>query len=224
MQQRELGLSIDAILDSDPELQRCLAQLLKTAPELFQSNSTQILREAEHQRSFAIQSPRHQSPRHQGYLLTVIYDLLIAEASQAHIIDWKTYPRPRSQQELIKNWQTRLYLYTLVETGNYSPEQVSMTYWFVRSKQHQPPESLQFFYNHQWHQQNHQDLNQLLDKLEQHLSTYDQGQDLQQVSLSQGYCKTCQFAVRCQRTEASLTSPTASDSLPDFARIKEVPI
>jgi ATP-dependent exoDNAse (exonuclease V) beta subunit len=59
-------------------------------------------------------------------LLTVIYDLLIEAEDNAQILDWKTYPQPKEQNRLAKDWQTRLYLYVLAETSDYLPEQISM--------------------------------------------------------------------------------------------------
>ncbi|MGL5083598.1 MAG: PD-(D/E)XK nuclease family protein [Microcoleaceae cyanobacterium] len=225
IQQRELGLPIDLILETNPELQQCLNQFIKAAPEIFNADfesetqwQTQIFREPEHQRSL----------KFQNYLLTVIYDLLIAEVDQAKIFDWKTYPRPRTPQDqkyLAQNWQTRLYLYTLVETSDYSPEQISMTYWFIPPKPNYFPESLKFFYTVQHHQKTHEDLVELLQRLEQYLADYERGQAFPQVSLTQGLCQSCQFASRCQRTsESEDLTPSSLNSLPDFARIKEVPI
>ena len=97
-------------------------------------------------------------------MLGIIYDLLIAQSDRATIIDWKTYPKPQTKKKLAQNWQTRLYLYILAETSPYLPEQLSMTYWFVKLPT--KPKHHTFFYNQQLHQQTERDLNQLLTKLD----------------------------------------------------------
>ena len=139
MQQRELGLPIAFITEPDTEIQRCLVAFVNSAPELFtpSENDDKTFRQAEHVRTLIFQE----------YLFTVIYDLLIAEPNQAQILDWKTYPGPQKTQWIAQSWQTRLYLYVLVETSDYSPEQVSMTYWFVQLQGEEPPQSLTFTYN-----------------------------------------------------------------------------
>jgi PD-(D/E)XK nuclease superfamily len=160
MQQRELGLPIEPLLKEDSELDRCLKALIQAAPELLTNNATQK-REAEHSRTV----------RFGNYLLTVIYDLLIVEEHQGKIIDWKTYLKPRKRNKLAENWQTRLYLYVLAKTSNYLPEQLSMTYWFVRLPD--KPQSQTFFYNEQMYHDTEKDLKELLSKLDQWLESND---------------------------------------------------
>lgn len=160
MQQRELGLPIESLLAENNELDSSLKALVSAAPELFQANSDSF-REAEHVLTLA----------HGHYLLTVIYDLLVAESDRAQIIDWKTYPLPQDRAKIAHNWQTRLYLYLLAETSEYEPEQISMTYWFVKLP-HQP-ESHTFSYSSGQHQKTAQDLQGLLDKLDSWLHEAD---------------------------------------------------
>ena len=153
MQQRELGLPIEPLLAKDRELEQSLQALLQAAPHILDHSKYQW-REAEHSRTLNFGN----------YLLTVIYDLLIADDHQAQIIDWKTYLKPQNKSKLARNWQTRLYLYTLVETSQYLPEQISMTYWFVKLPN--KPESQTFPYNIQQHQQTTEDLHNLLTNLD----------------------------------------------------------
>ena len=153
MQQRELGLPIESLLKKDKELAQSLEALLEAAPDIL-DQSNYRWREAEHSRTLNFGN----------YLLTVIYDLLIADDHQAQIIDWKTYLKPENKSKLARNWQTRLYLYTLVETSEYLPEQVSLTYWFVKLPQ--KPEKQSFNYDSQQHQQTTEDLNKLLTNLD----------------------------------------------------------
>ncbi len=153
MQQRELGLPIDSLLQKDEELDRSLQALLQAAPNILDHSNNQW-REAEHSRTLNFGN----------YLLTVIYDLLVADDHKAQIIDWKTYLKPQNKSKLARNWQTRLYLYTLVETSEYLPEQISMTYWFVKLPN--KPESHVFTYDSQQHQQTAKDLHNLLTNLD----------------------------------------------------------
>ncbi len=160
MQQRELGLSVDNFVEHDAELQRSLNALVETVPEL-QTSALDQWREAEHHRSLPVKN----------YLLTVIYDLLITTPQQAQILDWKTYLQPQNPNKLIQHWQTKLYLYVLAETTDYLPEQLSMTYWFVKLPTQ--PQCLTITYSRKQHQENHQQLENLLTKLEHWLINYE---------------------------------------------------
>ncbi|MFN7852939.1 MAG: PD-(D/E)XK nuclease family protein, partial [Dolichospermum sp.] len=104
MQQREMGLPINNLLQADPQLQNWMTDFSKIAPEIFITNiDNQTFRESEHYRTLQIED----------YLLTVIYDLLIADQNKAQILDWKTYPQLPERENLGENWQTRLYMYVL---------------------------------------------------------------------------------------------------------------
>jgi hypothetical protein len=221
MQQRELGLPIEFIIQQDPELGRCVAAFIHTAPELFANseNSDRIFRQAEHPRTLIFQD----------YLFTVIYDLLIAEPNAAQILDWKTYPRPQKSKWIAESWQTRLYLYVLVETSDYSPEQVSMTYWFVQLQGEEPPQKLTFYYNQTEHDRTKQDLTHLLQQLTDWRQLYTEaGEFLPQVEISSNLCDSCQFATRCNRTQDTkslspdLLAETPTDWLPNLAIIDEI--
>jgi hypothetical protein len=189
MQQRELGLSIGPV-SSDSEMyqfQLCVDALMSTASELSQPA---LFRESEHRRSL----------QWQGYLLTVIYDLVILRETAAQILDWKTYPRPLKAQRLAQGWQTRLYLFVLAETSQYAPEQISMTYWFVQPDLPAPrPQPLRFAYSLQHHQQTQQELTQQLTQLTQWLDAYQAGEPLPQIPEAAKACQSCSFAIRCQR-------------------------
>ncbi len=217
MQQRELGLPIDSLIAENSELSQNLSALLQAAPELFNHNSNeQTFREAEHQRTVDFQD----------HLLIGVYDLFITDAKTAQIIDWKTYPRPQKPDRLIKNWQTRIYLYLLVESSDYLPEQVSMTYWFVKGNQNSEPQFFRLDYNEKQHQQTQQDLRQLITQLEDNLQRYYQGEPFPQVNLSKGECKFCSFAPRCQRLQETDDQfwEFNVNQLPNLAKIEEIPI
>ncbi|NES72973.1 MAG: PD-(D/E)XK nuclease family protein, partial [Okeania sp. SIO2D1] len=117
----------------------------------------------------------------------------------AQIFDWKTYSFPQNQAQLAQNWQTRLYLYTLVETSKYLPEAVSMTYWFIEPKSQKLPAKLTFSYNQQAHKKTERDLKQILYRLNDWLKTYQEnGKEFPQVQQIES-CHSCQFINRCQR-------------------------
>ncbi|MBE9047905.1 PD-(D/E)XK nuclease family protein [Pleurocapsales cyanobacterium LEGE 10410] len=179
MQQRELTLPIESLLATDSELDSSLKALIQAAPEL--EPNPDIWREAEHCRTLGFGN----------FLFTVIYDLLIAGTNSAIILDWKTYRQPPRFKDLANNWQTRLYLYVLAETSEYTPEQIQMTYWFVKSG---TPRSQTFNYTQQQHQQTEQELTILLADLETWLQDYQQSQtDLPHRSHCQQKCPYRQF-------------------------------
>ncbi|BBA79892.1 hypothetical protein RGRSB_1465 [cyanobacterium endosymbiont of Rhopalodia gibberula] len=161
MQQNELGLPIELLVAQDKQMQNSLNALINAVPNL-RHPSKNSWKEAEHCRNFEFK----------GYLLTVIYDLLIAEPEKAEILDWKTYLKPENPEKLANHWQTRLYLYVLVETSNYSPEDISLTYWFVKLPT--KPQSLTFFYDRDKHKKNYEDLTILLNQLNNWLNEYTQ--------------------------------------------------
>ncbi len=160
MQQQELGLPIASLLEFDEQLQHSIQALRSAVPELGQADA-KIWREAEHCRTLSFS---------EEYLLTVIYDLLIADDKNAQILDWKTYLQPQNQDKLATHWQTRLYLYVLAETSDYKPEEISMTYWFVKLPTQ--PQSLTFIYSRQQHEETRQDLSYLLTQLRSWLDSY----------------------------------------------------
>ncbi|PSN14293.1 PD-(D/E)XK nuclease family protein [filamentous cyanobacterium CCT1] len=213
MQQRELGLPIEGFLREDAALDTAVQGLLAAAPELFAAQGDRF-RQSEHRRTLAFN----------GYLLTAIYDLLLLEPNRGQIIDWKTYQHPPKQAQLAKHWQTRLYLYLLVETSDLAPEQVSMTYWFVAppnaAAHAEPPSSIAIAYSEAEHQRTEADLRRLTDQLTVLLTP---GGDLPQVNPEQGHCADCSYAVRCQRW-AERFGIGGGTVLPAIADIAEVPL
>ena len=161
MQQHFLELPLDSILDMDQQLKKIVQSLLKSVNEQHHLNS-QSWTEAEHSRSL----------EKGNYLLTAIYDLLIINENQAQILDWKTYLKPQNKKKLENNWQTRLYLYLLTETSDYLPEQISMTYWFVKIPHE--PQYLTFEYNQHLHHKTTVELENLLTNLDNYLLEFNQ--------------------------------------------------
>ena len=192
MQQRELGLPIDDFLGKNEELNKAINALIKATPEIWLPDS-EIWREAEHYRTLNFGN----------YLLVVIYDLLVINNGKAQIFDWKTYLQPENPAKLAQNWQTRLYQYVLAETTELAPEDISLTYWFVKLPHE--PQSVTFKYNLSLHEKTKQDLANYFQDLDDWLENYLQNQeDFPQVPASQGKCKHCSFAYRCERTKDSL--------------------
>lgn len=212
MQQRELGLPIASLVQEDAQLQRWMTAFASAAPEILANNTNNQFRESEHCRTLQVQD----------YLLTVIYDLLIADDRSAQILDWKTYPKPQNRSWLEINWQTLLYPYILAETSDYLPEQISMTYWFVQSEQ---PQSLKFTYNNTQHQKTQAKLHELLNKLTYWLQRYEQRQPFPQVAVGSKLCDSCQFVTRCDRNhDSDLFLAAASTDILNIATIQEVAI
>ncbi|WP_346290018.1 PD-(D/E)XK nuclease family protein [Sphaerothrix gracilis] len=209
MQQRELGLPI-AALTAEPELQESLDQLTKAAPELFVTEP-ETFRQSEHRRTLEFA----------GYLLTVIYDLLILQPHRGQIIDWKTYLQPRDRQTLAQDWQTRLYPYVLAETTTLAPSQISITYWFVRHRDRHnqlQPQQQTFHYSQQQHEQIRHELDRLTSRLSQWRS---QSATLPKVDLAKGICASCPFAIRCRRHWSRLSSSEPL-TIPALTEIDEV--
>jgi hypothetical protein len=221
MQQRELGLPIDSLMAEDRQMQRCVSSLLAAVPEIVAPVADDSSwRQSEHRRTCSVQ----------GYPITVIYDLLMLEADQARILDWKTYPRPPQQRWLARNWQTRLYPFVLAETSQYLPEQISLTYWFVQdqaeaqfdSSQSLLPQSLTFAYNATLHEQTRQELTQLLKQLTHWLEQYQQGEPFPQVSEAVERCEDCQFSGRCDRHPTESENALTTDWFTNIDQIDEV--
>ncbi len=252
VQQWQLGLPVLPLAESDRQLQQWFTDFVAAAPDILgpdilaperqDANST-TTRQSEHARTLAFE----------GYLLTVIYDLLILRPDAARILDWKTYPRPQNPQTLRQNWQTRLYLFMLAATSDYAPEQIAMTYWFFQTAPAAPgtapaapgtaPDSAsrryQIPYDRRQHEQTRADLRQLLHQLNHWLAAYQTGIAFPQVGRESPECQRCSFAWRCDR--ATRNGPSASPSaaaagppsepseflvpfFPNLADIPEIPL
>ncbi|MBO3460669.1 PD-(D/E)XK nuclease family protein [Aetokthonos hydrillicola Thurmond2011] len=219
MQQREMGLPIETFLQGDTQLQNWTSAFANAAPEILTPTlNNQTFRASEHYRTLQVQD----------YLLTVVYDLLIAEQEQAQILDWKTYPKPPNKRRLENNWQTRLYMYVLAETSEYFPENISMTYWFVQSEG--KPQSIKFSYNSAQHEQTAKKLYNLLSKLSKWVTSYYEGGQFPQVPEGSKACDYCQYNTRCERllptsqkmSATQLPSHGVDTNLVNIATIQEI--
>jgi hypothetical protein len=214
MQQRELGLAIaptQGSLEEDSRIYEAVERFLASAPEILQRDRVQF-RQSEHRRSLSFQ----------GFLLTVVYDLLILKSDQAEILDWKTYATIPTAAILKKNWQHKLYPFVLAETSRYPPEQMTMSYWFVRPQTihaEGSPAHITFSCDQETHETTRQELQQLLTTLTTYLQAFEAGQSLPQVSETSDRCSPCPFAVRCQRVRSNPSTQDAVIALEDIDEI-----
>ena len=202
MQQQAMGLPVSAIADADEEMSASMTALAVAAPEVFKNLAEDLaeadsaaaersLKQSEHRRTLAFDT----------YLLTVVYDLLVLSPTQGQIFDWKTYQQPPKKDWLQQDWQTRLYLYVLCETTELRPEQISMTYWFVRlgyssdrSSQKQPS-FYRFSYSLDQHRQTDRDLRAIASRL----TRMSEQLAFPKVPVGSELCESCAFNVRCDR-------------------------
>ena len=161
MQQHHLGLNIENISSHNPLLINQVKALIENTQDIWYSPEI-IFRQAEYQVNHTL---KH-------YIFTVIYDLLLLSKNQAKIIDWKTYLEPKNKEDIINNWQSKLYLYVLAEKFNYQPEQISFDYWFISSSEQIDKYSIA--YSTSFHQQILQDLTEILDKFENLINNFYQ--------------------------------------------------
>lgn len=222
MQQWLLGLPVEPLVQEDLQLQAWFNAFMAVAPKILTLGGDRpAWGQSEHSRTLAFE----------GYLLTAVYDLLLANGQQAQILDWKTYPRPQNPRWLLQNWQTRLYPFVLAETSAYEPDRIAMIYWFFESGE-QAPEARRFSvaYDATQHEQTRKDLAHLLTQLTAWLERYQNGEPFPQVSLESKECDRCSFAIRCDRvmfrdekarSQASIDQENAF-SLPNLADIQEV--
>lgn len=194
-QQAELGLAAERLAVADAELDHCLGE--------WRSHLGAALDPALGPAPTR-QSEAAYSLPWRGYLLTAVYDLLLAGEETAQILDWKTYRRPPTRAELAADWQTRLYLFVLAESGDYPCDRLSLTYWFARF----PDKPQTFRYDRAWHDRTRAELDHWIDRLDAWFAVAGGDQpegvalDLPQVDPQLGRCDRCPFAVRCGRAIA----------------------
>ena len=99
------------------------------------------------------------------------------------------------------------------------PEQISMTYWFIKSQPR--TQSLTFTYDRLQHEKTQEDLTKLLSQLTGWRHRYQSDRiPFPQVSVSANRCLNCSFAVRCQRIGEM--GANSSQLVPNLADIEEV--
>ncbi|MGB3292040.1 MAG: PD-(D/E)XK nuclease family protein [Phormidesmis sp.] len=242
MQQRALNLPVEVLANADTEMVTSIAALEQAAPDVFEHLSA-VSKVAERASDQAFcQSEHRRTLAFNGYLLTVVYDLLVCSSEAGQIFDWKTHQHPPRRAWLQADWQTRLYLYVLAETTNLGPEQLSMTYWFVRlgnsleadagpasnkrEAERAQPTAYCFDYSAAQHQRTQRDLQQLTDRL----TRMRQQHNFPKVDMEKGLCDRCPFNVRCDRIPSSAPLPATSYQLLQSAsqltvdQIEEIPL
>ncbi|CAN1212655.1 PD-(D/E)XK endonuclease-like domain-containing protein [Tumidithrix helvetica PCC 7403] len=210
MQQRELGLDVTELADSDPQLQKWLLTFSTEPPTTIAGD-----RLCEHRRTLELNIQDRAQDR--CYVLAAIYDLLILGDCTAQILDWKTHARPLSFATLQANWQTRLYLYILANTSDYLPEQLSMTYWFANTAK-----SVAIAYDSHQHQQTHQDLLHILSDMSKvilDVTTTTTQLYFEQLPLGSDECMRCEFAYRCQRRGIQDSEDFLASSLETYPEV-----
>jgi len=152
------------------------------------------------------------------HLLTGRYDLLIVGQRDggvyAQLFDWKT-GRVQPRAELVRDWQTRLYLAMLAEGGgalmgksaatealNLDPDLVSMTYWYVRA----PEAPVTIAYDRAWHLQNWAEIQTLVTRISQKA-----GDEVWPLTDEWSHCRRCGYQSYCGRQDAGLPLPETSD-------------
>jgi hypothetical protein len=215
MQQSALGLPIAAMLGANEQLRQWF--------EAFQQGRDQILRLDDNEQILWQQSEHLQTIQLRQHVITVVYDWVMVGATQAQILDWKTYPKPKQSQYLQAEWQTRLYLYVLAETHpELLPEQLSMTYWFFQAPttiaaETPAVQSVRIRYSSAQHETTQKELQQMLQQLTDWLAAYTQThQPLPQVAIEQGLCTDCAFAQRCGRLQPA-NSTIGLDAIEEVA-------
>lgn len=246
MQQRALDLPIEVMSAADDEMTHRLQALAKAAPQVFEqlsaiahpassapsSHTTTSHTTTSHTNS--THSEQRRTLAFNDYLLTVIYDLVIESPDSAQIFDWKTHQQPPRKEWLETDWQTRLYLYVLCETTDLAPEQISMTYCFVRigsnnqispeaqeatsatTKEVPSPDFYRFGYSESQHRKTQQDLLQLTGRLTQGIAQIDANPvdiAFPKIDEEKGLCEACLFNIRCDRA-SSVTSFTPDTNEP----------
>lgn len=218
LQQWQLGLPVEPLVLADSQLHQWFTDFVNAAPQILTLDAAggEIRQQSEHARTLEFH----------GYLLTVVYDLLLSDDRQAQILDWKTYPRPQTPRWLMQNWQTRLYPFVLAETSAYQPEQISMTYWFFQTsglEAESQPQSFRLTYDRTQHEQTRQDLSQLLTQLTHWLTRYQAGEPFPQVAQESTQCDSCSFASRCDR-QAQAEEKLVDLPVLAIAEIQEIPL
>jgi hypothetical protein len=223
IEQQSLGLDLGPLLALNPEFRSPLERLGRSIGVGFPKSPT----DPDDPDRYYSEHPRQLQLG--GFALMAVYDGLLLRAEQAEIFDWKSYAKPRRSAALIDHWQTRLYLYLLVETSDYRPDQVAMTYWFIGEstgeldlESEDSPSSdpaatcLRIAYDDRQHQQTQGDLLERLARLTRWLADYgaspddganDRAEDGVADRPIQGFeqvadrsrCGTCAFVARCGR-------------------------
>lgn len=151
-----------------------------------------------------------------NHLLHGRFDLLMIGARDGrlfiHIYDWKT-GRVQSEATLRQDWQTRLYLAMIRQSGAAlaiappTAEQIHISYWYADA----PEQSVTIAYNEAWHRQNWDDIEAIVAQIDAQLAEggiWPLSDDWQQ-------CRACVYQAVCGRqtgqTAVALVDEDAAD-------------
>jgi len=138
------------------------------------------------------------------HLLNGRFDLVVVsstpEGAAAHLFDWKT-SRPRSAANLRLDWQTRLYLAMLAQSGTaltgmlppLTPSALQMTYWYTVEPD--SPRTIQ--YSQAAHEESWAEIIRLTDRI----STYQRDESWP-LTADLPHCRHCPYQVYCGRQTA----------------------
>lgn len=175
-----LGLVVDSAEIADAELQRLWWRFTRQKPTLPSGSRYPEV-------SMTVPIGNH--------FLTGRFDLLVLGKGKAHIFDWKTDAKARSESQLREDLQTRLYLALATEgtaglNRRLAPEQVALTYWYVNDQE----SSVTFEYSQAQHDANWSYLQRLTRELEQQAAgaIWPLTDDL-------GHCSRCAYQIYCDR-------------------------
>lgn len=206
MQQREMGMNIDRILESEPVLQKWMNNFRAIAPEVF-NPPEKVFRKSEYYIADSLLD----------FQLIAIYDLLSTDSEELEIFDWKTYARPASEKVLTESWQTRLYLYIAAEIFGHEPEAISITYWFVQSTE---KVKIKLSYSKKWHQLIKSELTEVLTNLDLWIKNYKNQESFPQLPNPRNTCESCQYHSFCYPKTSVKTGVDLQ--FPFFENIEEV--
>lgn len=161
-----------------------------------------------------------------GHLLTGRFDLLIVGEREgrpfAHVFDWKT-SRPQAETTLRSDWQTRLYLALLAESGSallpdertFAPDDLAITYWYVG----EPDRPRTVRYSSDWHAQNWAEIRAIVQQIDARSP-----EEIWPLTDDWSHCRVCAYQVICGRQEAAaaaapapVEAPLEEDDLPETA-------
>lgn len=147
------------------------------------------------------------------HFLSGRFDLLIvtelADRVTAHLYDWKT-SRPRPVEKLRQDWQTRLYLAMLAQSGSaltegerpLAADNLAMTYWYAA----EPDVPRTIRYSSDSHARNWA---QILDLVAQ--INRAQRQDAWTLTADLSRCRHCAYQVHCGRQEGGYAAVVDED-------------
>lgn len=147
------------------------------------------------------------------FFLNGRFDLLIVTEMDgqpaAQLLDWKT-SRPRPVEHLQRDWQTRLYLAMLAESGTaltggtrpLVPGNLAMTYWYASD----PDQPRTIRYNAAAHTENWAEIRDLLARLTEQFN-----EGAWPLTQNLDHCRACAYQVYCGRQAGEIATPLEED-------------